>query len=118
MSKVIAYKKTERHCFCQIKFDSRERVMVSIANVPDHSIRVIKLVAGIFPLKTLWEYKAAAANEKTAHKELIDLLLGQTGKKADHPLDAIIIKLQSCRSCSEALWALRQAEQHAGEYRS
>lgn len=59
--------------------------MVLIASVPDHSIRVIKLVAGIFPLKTLREYKAATANEKAAHRDLIDLFLGQTGKNRPSP---------------------------------
>lgn len=111
MSKVIAYKKTAQHCFCQIRFNSRERVMVSIASVPEHSVKIIKLIAGIFPLKTIWEYKASAANEKAAHKELITLFLGQSGEKADHPLDAIIIKLLSCRSCTEAALLLRKAEQ-------
>lgn len=113
MSKVIAYKNTERHCFCQIRFNSRERVMVSVASVPVHSVKVIKLIAGIFPLKTIWEYTASAANEKAAHKELITLFLGQTGKKADHPLDAIILRLLACRSCTEAALVLRMAEQDA-----
>jgi hypothetical protein len=113
MSKVIAYKNTERHCFCQIKFVSRERVLVSVASTPEHSIKVFELIAGIFPLKTIWEYKATAAVEKDAHKELITLLLGQTGETADHPLDAMIRKLVPCRSCDEAARILRQAEQEA-----
>jgi hypothetical protein len=113
MSKVIAYNKTERHCFCQIRFNSRERVMVSVASVPDYSIKVMKLIFGIFPYKTIWEYNAKATAEKKAHKELITLFLGQSGKKADHPLDAIIIKLLECRSCTEAELVLRRAELEA-----
>jgi hypothetical protein len=111
VSKVIAYRNTKRHCFCQIKFDSRERVLVSVASVPEHSIKVVKLIAGIFPLKTIWEYKAAAADVTDAHKELITLFLGQVEKKANHPLDAIIRKLVPCRSCNEAIRVLRQTEQ-------
>ncbi len=113
MSKVIAYKNTERHCFCQIKFDSRERILVSVASTPGYSIKVFKLIAGVFPLKTIWEYKATASVEKDAHKEMITLLLGQTRRKTDHPLDAIITKLVPCRSCDEAALILRQAEQEA-----
>ncbi len=113
MSKVIAYKNTEQHCFCQIKFDSRERILVSVASTPEHSIKVFKLIAGIFPLKTLWEYKATASAEKDAHKELIALLLGPAEKKTDHPLDAIITKLVPCKSCDEAARVLRIAEQEA-----
>lgn len=117
VSKVIAYKNTERHCFCQIRFSSRERVMVSIASVPVHSVKVIKLIAGIFPLKTIWEYTASAANEKAAHKELITLFLGRSDNKADHPLDAIIIKLLACRSCTEAVLMLRDAQQDVSPVR-
>jgi hypothetical protein len=87
--------------------------MVSIASVPEHSVKVMKLFAGIFPLKTIWEYKASAVNEKAAHKELISLFLGRSERKADHPLDAIIIKLLNCRSCTEAALMLRKAEQEA-----
>ncbi len=113
MSKVIAYKNTEQHCFCQMKFDNRERILVSVASTPEHSIKVFKLIAGIFPLKTLWEYKATASAEKDAHKELITLLLGRADNKADHPLDAIITKLVPCRSCDEAVRILHRAEQEA-----
>lgn len=111
MSKVIAYRNTERHCFCQIRFTSRERVMVSLASVPVHSVRIIKLIAGIFPLKTLWEYTAAASDEKAAHKELVTLFLGQSERKAGHPLDALISRLLECRSSTEALLMLKRAEQ-------
>ncbi len=110
MSKVIAYKNTERHCFCQIKFDSRERILVSVASTPEYSIKVFKLIAGIFPLKTLWEYKATSASEEDAHKELITLLLGRVENKAAHPLDAIITKLAPCRSCEEAVRVLHRTE--------
>jgi|SRR5512139_3918366 hypothetical protein len=118
MSKLIAYRNTERHCFCKIKFRSRERILVSVASTPEHSIKVFKLIAGIFPLKTIWEYKATASVEKEAHKELITLLLGQTEKKVDHPLDAVITKLVPCRSCSEAARILRRAEQEASRVAS
>ena len=88
--------------------------MISIASVPEYSIKVIKLIFGIFPYKTIWEYSAKATTEKKAHEELINLCLGQTGKKAAHPLNAIIIKLLACKSCTEAGMLLRKAEQEAG----
>lgn len=113
MSKVIAYKNTDRHCFCQIKFNSRERVLVSVASVPGYSIKVIKLLFGIFPYRTIWEYTARATAEKKAQKELISLCLGQAKHKVDHPLDAIMLRLVACRSCDEAVRTLRLAEQEA-----
>lgn len=108
MTKLIAYKNTDKVCFCQIKFRSRERILISIANIPGPSIKVIKLLAGIIPFKTIWEFSAANTPGKDPHAGLISMF---TDKKVDHPLDAIIIKLVPCRSCSEAISVLRQAEE-------
>ena len=71
MTKVTAYINTDRHCFCKMRFHNRERVLVSVASTPEHSIKVFKLIAGIFPLRTVWEYRARAVSDKGAHKELI-----------------------------------------------
>lgn len=109
MSKVIAYKNTDRHCFSQIRFDSRERILISVANHPVHSIKVIKLLAGIIPYKTIWEFSLPEGAANAEHK-LITLFKDQSDKKFDHPLDAITTKLVACRSCSEAVWTLQQAE--------
>ncbi|MHB8882920.1 MAG: hypothetical protein ACYC69_15590 [Thermodesulfovibrionales bacterium] len=112
MSKVIAYENTDRVCFCQIKFSSRERILVSIATAPEHSIKVIKLLAGLIPYKTVWEFSAAKKAGRDTHAGLIAMFTAGTdpGKKVDHPLDAIILKLIACRSSSEAVRALQQAE--------
>ncbi|MBI5632956.1 MAG: hypothetical protein HZA15_05700 [Nitrospirae bacterium] len=109
MSKIIAYKKDARHCFSQIRFDSREKILISVANNPAHSIKVIKLFAGIIPYKTVWEY-SLPEGAKNGPAKLISLFADRSGKKVDHPLDAITTKLLTCRSCSEAVRALQQAE--------
>jgi hypothetical protein len=108
MGKLTAYRNTERYCFCQIKFESRERVLVSVAAVPEPGIKVIKLLFRIFP-KTIWEF--SAGGEKDAHNKMITMFTDPATPRADHPLDAIILKLQPCRSCGEALRALQQAEE-------
>jgi len=107
MSKVVAYKNTDRHCFSQIRFDSRERVLVSVANTPVHSIRIIKLFAGIIPYKTVWEY-SLLDGETAGPAKLISLFADKADKKVDHPLDAVTLRLLSCRSCSEAVRVLQQ----------
>lgn len=107
MSKVIAYKNTDRLCFCQIQFDSKERVLVSVASVPEQSIKVIKLLAGIIPYRTIWEFNSSTAGEKDVHNKLLSMF---TDQPAANPLDAIIIKLIPCRSCNEAASVLMQAE--------
>ena len=110
MSKLIAYKNTDRLCFCQIKFDSREKVLISIANVPQQSIKVIKLLAGIIPYKTIWEFSAGPSDGNDGHNRLLSMFTDQAATKVQHPLDAIIIKLLQCRSCDEASRTLLQAE--------
>ncbi len=109
MSKIIAYQNTDRHCFSQIKFDSKERILISVANTPVHSIKVIKLLAGIIPYKTVWEF-SLPEGVANAERKLISLFAHQSDKKVDHPLDAITAKLVTCRSCNEAVWVLQQAE--------
>ncbi len=113
MSKVIAYKNTDRLCFCQMQFDSKERILVSVANVPGPSIKVIKLLAGIIPTKTIWEFTAETAGEGDAYHKLVEVLREQTGVQSPHSLDAIIKRLLPCRSCREAVRALSQAEEEA-----
>ena len=113
MSKLIAYKNTDRLCFCQIKFDSREKVLISIASLPQRSIKVIKLLAGIIPYETIWEFSATASGEKDGHDRLLSMFADQAAARAQHPLDAIIIKLLQCRSCAEAARTLKQAEAKA-----
>jgi hypothetical protein len=109
VSKIIAYKNTDRHCFSQIRFDSRERILISVANTPVHSIKVIKLLAGIIPYKTVWEF-SLPEEEMDAHGKLISLFAHQSAMKIDHPLDAITTKLLTCRSCNEAIRVLQRVE--------
>jgi hypothetical protein len=79
-------------------------------SVPEHSIKVIKLLAGIIPYKTLWEFNATKAGGKDPRTGLIAMFTDKTIPEVKHPLDAIILKLAPCRSCNEAVRALQQAE--------
>ncbi len=108
MSRVVGYRNNDRHCFCQIKFKSGERVLVSVAGVPEPGIRVIRLLFRIFP-RTLWAFSAAGA--KDAQERMIDMFTDPGSPRASHPLDAIILKLRPCGSCGEAVRALMQAEE-------
>lgn len=109
MGKVIAYQNTDKLCFCQIKFDSREKVLVSIASVPEPGIKVIKLLFGIVPYKTIWEFRMPTG-EKDAHGKMSAMFTDAAATRLDHPLDAIIKKMLPCRSCNEAVRVLLQAE--------
>ncbi len=109
MSKVIAYENTERVCFCQIRFDSREKVLVSVAAVPVPSIKVIRLLFGIVPYQTIWEFGVPAPEGiENSFNKLVGVLNDQKDPRVKHPLDAVIRKLLPCRSCAEAVQTLRQ----------
>lgn len=113
MSKVLAYKNNDRLCFCQIKFDSREKVLVSVASVPQQSIKVIKLFAGIIPYRTIWEFSAGPSGGKADLDRLLSMFTERAARKAKHPLDAIMLQLLQCRSCYEAVRILQRAEAEA-----
>jgi hypothetical protein len=57
VSTVVTYRNNERQCFCQIKFDTGERALISIAAAPTPSVKVLKLAfGGLIPRQTIWEY--------------------------------------------------------------
>jgi hypothetical protein len=57
MSSVVNYANNERQCFCQIRFDSGERVLISIAALPKPSVKIIRVtLGGLVPRETIWEY--------------------------------------------------------------
>ncbi|MBI5100945.1 MAG: hypothetical protein HZB33_03825 [Nitrospirae bacterium] len=108
MGKVVSYKNDERHCFCQIKFDIMDRVLVSVAGVPVPGIRVIKLLFGLVPAGTIWEIEAPEG-EKRCNDWLVAAVTGGKDAGLTHPLDAVIHKLLPCRSSVEAVLALKDA---------
>ena len=113
MSKVISYKNNERVSVCQIRFDSGEKVLVSFANTPYPSFKVMKLLFGAIPIGTIWEF-GLSAEKKDAYGRLVTMFAGQENPEVTHPLDAAIQKLLSCGSCAEAVMALKEVEIKAG----
>lgn len=113
MSKVIAYRNDGRASVCQIRFKSREKVLVSVAGMPVPGIKVMKLLFGIIPYKTIWEI-AVPEEVETAHDKMVSMLTGRKNSGVEHLLDAVILKLRPCFSCEEAARALRQSAEEAG----
>ena len=105
MSSVVTYKNTERQCFCQIKFDSGERVLISIASMPVPSVKVIRMgFGGFIPRDTIWEYSAAKAGTSTAYVENVMKMF--TPVQSVDLLDCIRDVLLPCRSLDECRSAL------------
>ena len=98
MGKVVTYANNSRQCFCQIKFESGDRVLISIAGPPNAGVKIIKLLFGIIPTQTVWECSAAKAGgfDSYVHK------LHRMFPELKHPLDSIRDRLLICKSIPEA----------------
>jgi hypothetical protein len=92
MSEVITYKNTVKQCFCQLKLDSGERVLISIAQT---GIKLFQLgLAGLLPIRTVAEWDISQI--RTAIRIFEDFDAPQKP-----PLDAIRDKLLHCRSIAD-----------------
>jgi|GEM_PF-1515210 len=112
MGNVIAYKNNNSQCFCQIKLDNRERILISIAGTPTPSIKVFKLLWGMIPIKSIWKLSSTmAGGYDTYIKKVIAMFITAKDKNdMKHPLDAIRDKLLPCQSVEEVLQVLIDAE--------
>ena len=114
MSEVITYKNTKYQRFCQIKFDSGERIMISIATLPKPSIKIIKLFLGFIPLQTIWEYNPTMAGGFNAYVEnLMEMFPPDPGGSIE-PLDVVRDTLLLCKSIDDARMTLLSCESRVG----
>jgi hypothetical protein len=88
MSEVVTYKNDGQHCFCQVKLDSGERILISLGS---GTLRISKLLLGIIPMETIWESGDA--------KTIMSVLLCEGQFK--HPLDAAKDKAMAARSIND-----------------
>ncbi|GAO35921.1 hypothetical protein SCT_1317 [Sulfuricella sp. T08] len=99
MGKVITYAKNNKQCFCQIKFESGERILISISGPPNAAVKIFKLgFFGTIPIQTVWEYSAKIAGDFDAYIHGLQLMFPEI----KHPLDDIRDRLLVCTSISEA----------------
>lgn len=110
MGSVVTYKNDGDKCFCQIKFESGERVLISIAGRPQPSIKVMRLTfAGMFPRNTVWELDSKKLDNPDQLAKII-VKMFFPGKQLIHPLDAIRDALLPCHSIQEAVAVLKEKE--------
>ena len=109
MGKVVAYANNSRQCFCQIKFETGERVLISIAGPPNAGVKVIKLLFGIIPTQTVWECSAAMAGGFDNYVHKLHVMFPEL----KHPLDSLRDRLLSCKSIPEAKTALLAVQRSA-----
>jgi len=111
MSSVKTYANDDRHCYCQIKFDSGERVLVSIASIPTPSIKITRLgLGGLIPRQTIWEFNAIMAGGHDSYVKKLVKMFRPDPKGPAHPLDMLRDILLSCSSIDDARKTLSDIE--------
>jgi hypothetical protein len=112
MGKVVTYANNNYLCYCQIKLDNGERVLISIATTPTPSVKIKKLVFfGLWPIQTIWEYNPTMAGgyEHYVRKMMI-MFQDPSALEPKHPLDILRDRLLPCKSISEIRDFLFEAE--------
>ena len=112
MSQVITYANNRFQCFCQVKLDDGERVMVSIASSPSPTIKLLRLGRlGLLPKETLWEWGAEQAGGVDAYVRDVVRVLSIGPGELEHPLDSFRDRLLSFKSIGEVRAWLKTAAQ-------
>jgi hypothetical protein len=114
MASIVTYKNDGSRCFCQLRFESGERVLISIAGHPHPSIKILRVaLGGLLPRETIWELDSVRlGGSESMARRVIASFLSDSDTLA-HPLDAIRDSLLPCRSIQEALAVLKEKEGHA-----
>lgn len=114
MGRLITYKDDSSHCFCQIKFENKERILISMASHPNPSVKILKLLLGFIPIKTIWAYDSIMAGGIDPYtNKLWDLFYEEEQGSDIRPLGAIKEKLIKCHSISEVKAILTMPEKKA-----
>ena len=117
MSRVVTYANNKYLCYCQIKLDSGERVLISIASAPKPSVQLKKLsFFGLWPVQTIWEYNPTMAGGYEAYvRKMMQMFQYPSALESKHPLDVLRDRLLPCRSISEILDSIFEAERNLSE---
>jgi hypothetical protein len=113
---IVTYRNNATQCFCQLRFQSGERVLISIAGQPYSSIRISRLSArGYWPVETIWELDSTRLGGLEAMVKAFMAMFPPNPPEVVHPLDVIRDSLLPCGSIQEALLVLRanESQQHA-----
>ena len=114
MSSIVRERDDGSQCWCEILFDSGERVLISIASAPTASIKVMRLVfAGLIPVKTVWELTPAKVGGHKAYVSCFMRMFLINEGKLQRPLKAIRNVLLRCSSIENAYKMLSALEAQA-----
>lgn len=99
MARVVTYRNEHGYCFCQVRLDSGERVLISIAQ---SGIQLRRLaLGGLVPRELVAEWPVAHL------REAVDLF-ADPARPSQHPLDTIKDKLLTMQSLADLREFLRR----------
>jgi hypothetical protein len=110
---VVTYAKNSRQCFCQLKFENSERVLISISGPPNAGVKIIKLLFGVIPIQTVWECTAATAGDFDSYVHMLHLMFPEI----QHPLDSFRDHLLDCVSIADARESLLKLQRAVASVR-
>ena len=111
MSSIVRERDDGSQCWCEILFDSGERVFISIDGAPTASITVRRLViAGLIPLTTVWQLTPAKVGGYDAYVSCFMRMFSINEMKRRRPLEAIRNVLLRCSSTEQARRRLCELE--------
>ena len=111
MSSVVRERDDGTQCWSHIRFDSGERVLISIAGKPTLSVTVHRLgFGGLIPIKKIWELSTdkPGSHDAVVHQFMRMFMPDQN--ETPRPLAAIRDALLKCSSIDDALKMLLERE--------
>jgi hypothetical protein len=111
MGSVVRERDDGSQCWSHIRFDSGERVLISIAGKPTLSVTVHRLgFGGLIPIKKIWELTAdkAGSHDAVVHQFMKMFMPDQNDFR--RPLEAIRDALLDCSSIDDARRLLSERE--------
>jgi hypothetical protein len=114
LSSVVRELDDGHQCWCQIRFDSGERVLISISGKPTPSIKVLRLaLGGLIPIKTIWELTPVKAGGADRFGDYFFKMFFPDENEISRPLEAIRDVLLKCSSIKDAQRMLLTLESRA-----
>ena len=109
-AQVVTYANDARRCFCQLRLQSGERILISIAAQPLPSVKILRLkMCGLIPGPTVWQYDTHMAGGYEAYlQNLVTMFAGSSSLQS--PLDSICTAVADCASVDEVLHELLRRE--------
>ena len=114
LTSIVTQGSDDSASWCEILFDSGERVFICIEIAPAASIKVTRLVlAGLIPVKIVWELTPAKVGSYNAYVTCFDRMFSINKINRRGLLEAVEDVVLQCSSIDQAQKTLSELEAHS-----